>query len=129
MGVLRFKDGCEISGPPSPAQARILGVADSIAQAGPDVWVTCLEDGHGEEDPHTLRKAADIRTHDRAPADVVKMYRLFGAYLGAGWTVLYEAPAPVVEPELRAIWYGPSGATAAHLHIQVKIGETFPPEE
>ena len=128
IGVVRFKAGVVITGPPSPAQARIIAACDAVARAtGRDIVITCGEEEHKPDDPHTERKAFDVRVVELDPPDIIERYKRLATDLGSRWTVIYEDPNPPSDPVLRGIWYGPSGATAAHIHIQPVRGSEYPP--
>ncbi len=124
---LTFLDNTVMSDTPTPAQCRIISVLDAYARkSGKIVTVTCVEEGHSLNDPHTLRKSFDVRTRDRTPDEIVDMYTFIKANLGNAWTVLYEAPGMPSNPLLKAIWYPYSSPTGPHIHIQPIKGTNYP---
>jgi hypothetical protein len=127
-GVLRFKAGVRITGCPSPAQSRIIGALDTVARAVAfDLMVTCGEEAHGPSDPHTLRKAFDVRAIDLDAPLVIEVFNRLRAELGSRWTVLYETPSRPDDPALLDIAYVNPDASAPHFHIQVLKGTDYPP--
>lgn len=127
MGVVRFLSSCFMDGPPSPAQCRMINACDTEANAtAQDVIVTCAEEGHGPNDPHTLKKAFDIRTKDRSAIQVASMLSSLRLDLGSKFTVIYECPQMPTDSILRTIATVNPKATAPHIHMQVKIGYEYP---
>lgn len=128
IGVVRFKAGVRITGCPSPAQCRILGELDTTARAmGCDLLVTCGEEAHGPSDPHTLRKAFDVRVEDFDASTIVAVRARLMTGLGSRWTVLYETPSRPDDSVLTLIATINPDASAPHIHIQPVIGTDYPP--
>lgn len=127
-GVVRFAAGVVITGCPSPAQIRMLGAFDAVARSmGKDIIVTCGEEGHPPIDPHTLRKAFDIRVRDLDPPDQVELWKRLKVELGTRWTVLFESPILPDDPVVRDIVYVNPQASGPHIHCQPMKGTDYPP--
>lgn len=127
MNVVRVKPGCRFDGL-APGGIRILGALDTVARAvGLDLVISCGTEGHAPGDPHTLGDAVDVSVHALNVDQVIVVRTQLLALLGPHFTVLYERPDHPTEPRLAAIAYVNPAATAPHLHIQVKRGETYPP--
>ncbi len=125
--VLRFLASCVFVGPPSPIQCRIIGALEEDArEIGKDIFVTSVEDSHSLTDPHTLKRAFDIRTRDRTALETYELFNRLKDKLGYKFTVLYEAPSKPTDPMLAIIWYPNSHPTGPHIHIQLKIGYEYP---
>jgi len=104
----------------------IGALEEDAREIGRDIVVTCVEEGHGPNDPHTKRRAFDIRTKDRTPLEIRAMYDRLKSSLGPKFTVLYEAPSEPIDQLLKEIWYPYSNPTAPHIHIQLKISYEYP---
>ena len=135
MGVpgVRFLPSCRLDMAavpddcPSVAQVHIFSACDRVALLrGMDVTITCLAEDHPPTDPHTRRMAADIRTTDGSEAAAASLALALQGFLGAGWTVIYEAAAPPTNPQLAPYYFADAHATGAHLHVQPIRGTTYP---
>lgn len=88
-----------------------------------DVLVTCTTGEHPPADPHSKGGAMDVSVFNMPPQAVWARKQRLQMRLGAEFTVLYESP---VDPPEGSIWHGNAyvnrGATAVHLHIQLKLG-------
>lgn len=124
MGSVAFLDTCKFVGPPSKAQNHLIWALDSVGrQMSLDLIVTCAEEGHRPDDPHTKKKAFDVRVKDFAPAIILTLYRTLCQQLDRNlWTVLYEVPALPNDALLQQIAYVNPEASGPHLHLQVKRG-------
>jgi hypothetical protein len=130
IGTVRFAQDVRITGCPSPAQSRIIAALDTVARAmGRDFTVTCGEEAHPPVDPHTLRKAFDVRTLDfDHPKQIVEAFKRIQDELGtAYWTVLYEVPSRPDDPVLRDLATVNPNASGQHFHIQPHKGTDYPP--
>ena len=128
---LYVKPGVSLNGL-DPAGCRILAVVSSAPAAlGHDLTITCGLDSHGPTDPHTLGAALDLRPVDLTPTQIITLYKYFAQTLGPDFfTTLYEVPhadVPTLDPLLVDYVYAPSNPTAAHLHLQRRIGTVFTP--
>lgn len=117
--------GVKITG--SPEQCHMIWAFDTEAKVSKlPITITCGEEGHAQDDPHTKRKAFDIRTKDRQPTEIRELYFALKALLGFKWTVLYEVPQKPNDILLADIAVVNPKATAPHIHVQVKIGHEYP---
>lgn len=128
-GGVVFLDTCKFVGPPSKAQSRMIGGLDSVGRTmGLDLTVTCAEEGHRPDDPHTKKKAFDLRVKDLPPGVQLTLYRSLVTAMGGQFTTLYECPELPSDPLLQQIAYINPEATAPHIHLQVKRGQDYPPD-
>lgn len=112
---------------PSVAQVHIFSACDRVALLrNQDVTITCLAEDHPPTDPHTRRLAADIRTNDGSEAAAASLALALQGFLGGGWTVIYEAPAPPANPQLAQYYFADANAIGAHIHVQPIRGTTYP---
>jgi hypothetical protein len=112
----------------APAGVRILAALDRATQIlKRDLVVTCGTDSHPSDDPHTKGCALDVRTKDLPEGAILALVAALRADLGADFTVLYEVPT-TPNGVLASIAYVNTGASAAHLHIQLRKGfGSYPP--
>jgi hypothetical protein len=110
---------------------RILSVlALAPLMLGFSLTISCGNEGHGPDDPHTKGNALDIRTRDLTPLQILQLHAYAQQQLGTElFTVLYEVPIAeraAIDDSLQAYIYGPSDPNAQHLHLQVRRGKEFP---
>jgi hypothetical protein len=113
MGVIRVKDGVLFT-KIAPGGFRILSCIDIVAESiSQDLTITSACDGEhsGPNDPHHRGEAYDLRTHDLIDKNSILKQIQFG--LGQDhFFVFLEA----------------AGTDNEHIHIQVKKGTIFPPD-
>ena len=126
-GGVIFLDSCKFVGPPSKAQGRMICGLDFVGRAmSRDVVVTCAEEDHPKDDPHTKKKAFDIRVKDLPPAIQLTLYQSIVNAMGGQFTTLYECPEPPGDALLRQIAFINPDASGPHIHLQVKKGQEYP---
>lgn len=130
MAVLRTKLGVQFT-QIAPGGFEILSALVIVAGMGTaDLLLTCGTEGHPPTDPHTLGKAYDVSIEGLTGDQIAVFCQRLKATLGAKFTVLYEVPtAAQALPstmDLSPYLYVNAGATGPHVHVQVKIGETYP---
>lgn len=114
---VRFKLRTTLGDPPTAAQVRILAALDGAARAlDTELTVTSGRDSHGPTDPHTRGHALDCRTSNLSAEQVKILQDVCKRTLGSDFTVLHETSDT-------------PGATAAHLHIQVRKGVAQWPQD
>lgn len=130
MGALFFKAGVTLR--PSSAGARLIGTLDRLARSRAlGLTVTAGADSHPPGDPHTLGEAFDVRIH--GIQDVVDIRVLLRA-------ILEDLEGVSRDMEIPGVWYAAAtptwfaqiedfGAPNEHLHVQLRRGQVFPPEE
>ncbi len=131
MGVVRTKDGVTFARI-APGGFEILSALVTVAgMQTADLEVTCGTEGHTSPDPHVRGEAYDLSIAGLDGDQILALCQRLAATLGFKFTVLYEVPslgqslAPSggqSNPHL----YVNAGATAPHIHLQVKIGQTYP---
>jgi len=127
MNVVRVKPGCQFS-PLAPGGVRILSALDQVARLlGRDLEITCGSEAHPPTDPHTRGEAFDVSVHDLSIDQVLDVRHELQLELGSGFTVLYEVPTAPTDPRLQVVAFVNAGATAPHIHVQVKNGFSYPP--
>lgn len=127
MTVVHVKDGARFD-LMTPAAVRILAGIDAAANsAGVDLTITSGTDSHPPGDVHTLGLAYDVSVRDLTPDTILLVRHFLQMFLGTGFTVLYEVPEPPAHPGLRVIAFVNAAATAAHVHVQLRNGFTYPP--
>lgn len=129
MPSLRIKPGVLVD-PLTPALARIIAAYDSAARVvDRELTITCGREAH-KAGAHPKGEALDVRTVTLPDDVTLDVYKYVRTYLGPSFTTLYESPKkPSASSVLLGIVTLNPDATAAHLHTQVKIGVTFPPED
>jgi hypothetical protein len=131
MSLLRCKVGIDI-GHPSPAGFQILTALNGLAQSCTDdvVITSGMEDrGRALDDTHMLGEAYDISVSGVEADEVVRRYQWLSQVLGRKFLILYEVPPSVLDslPQpLKDIAYVNAGATAVHMHIALRHGQSFP---
>ncbi len=129
------KDGVTLN--PTDPGGMVIQAACVLASGvvGLPLEITCGSEGHPPGDPHTLGRARDLHVTDFTASQILALIAALEAsfkYLapGAPFTIMYEVP-PGTTTDMRLVnsdyYYENAGATAAHLHIQVKKGQTYPP--
>jgi hypothetical protein len=125
---VRLKPGAEVR-VLAPAGVRILAAIDRAAQHLETVAIVTSgseERGRKPTDPHMTGEAFDVSVAEWDEAMVRAVYRSLRSTLGAGFTVLLEAPALVDVGGLRDLVYRSANATGVHFHIQRKKGTRWP---
>ena len=114
--------------------SSVLHTAITLASGtcGWPIVITCGTEGHGPTDPHTRGAARDIHTLDWTPLQILQTVAALQLALhqvvpGIRFTVLYESAARPVDSQLAAMYYANPGASAPHIHVQLAIGEVYPP--
>lgn len=119
--TLVFKPDVRITGI-SPALAWMFFNLEHFSRCADyvpkEVMVTCIEEAHPPKDPHTLRKALDIRSHNfvsdtdkqRFVTDFMEALNGHPTDPGKFWGFLENA-----------------GQENEHFHFQVRKGSTFNP--
>lgn len=127
--VVRLKDASVVTSRLAPAGIRILAAIDHAAGiCARDLILTCGNEAHPADDPHTRGEAFDVSVHGLADREIIALYVTLTSTLGPLFTVLYETPAIQSNSALRQIATINPHATAPHLHLQPKKGTIFPPE-
>lgn len=131
MGVVQTKAGVQFA-MIHPGGFEILSALVTLAgmQVG-DIEITCGTEGHPPTDHHSFGEAYDISIQDLTGDQIFALCQRLKATLGAKFTILYEVPsaAQAVKSnigDLSPYLYVNAGATAPHIHVQVKIGATYP---
>lgn len=127
---LHVKPGVDLSRL-DPGGCRLLAVVAMAPLAlGFSLTITCGNEGHGPDDPHTLGKALDIRTRDLTPLQVLLLLQYLDQQLGTDlFTALYEVPAADRDAQdalLQQYIYRDSDPSGPHIHAQVRKGREFP---
>ena len=121
-----FKPGVALGDPPTSCQIRILAVLDHAARVMMlESLVTCGREAHPSTDPHTRGQALDIGIHGLTEEQILALYNSLTVELGGAFTVLYEVKEHTVGM-LTKIEYLSLHATAPHIHVQSKIGTSWP---
>lgn len=76
---------------------------------------------------HPVGEAYDLRVRDLTVPQTLRLVDVLKATLGTRFTVLYETPTTPTDPALAAIATINAGASAPHVHAQVRKGTSFPP--
>jgi len=122
---VRFKDGVTLGDPPTSCQVRILAVYDQAARMlGSDLTVTSGRDSH-TTGSHPKGLALDLRTADLSEAQTLTAFNFIRKTLGPDFTVLYERRTPIAGV-LDSITTLNAGASAPHIHAQLRIGAAWP---
>lgn len=117
---------CEF-GTIAPGGFRILSALDLATDAiGHDLTITAGTNDHSIG-KHPIGEALDVRVRDLTAPLIVKLREWLQLYLGPRFTVLFETPTHPDDPALAAIATINTGASAPHIHIQVKKGTSYPP--
>lgn len=121
--ITRFKPGVQLT--PDPAGTRLLAAIDRVAMNSPyDVTITCGSEAHSMNDPHTLGRAFDVRTHEYNDTEKADLLRSILAELA-------DEPPEVLK--IAGIWYALAtdewfgqiedhGGDNEHLHVQRRNG-------
>ena len=112
-----------------PAGFRILAALDLATQdCRVDLEITCWNEGHGPDNPHTLGEAGDVSVRGLSADQISDVKASLEATLGPLFTVLYEVRQVPSDSTLRPIAYINVAATGPHFHVQRRRGTTYPPE-
>lgn len=126
MSVILVKSGARFDRI-DPAGFRLLGALDRVSRTFPvDLTITCGSDAHPVNDPHSLGKAYDIRTHDLTPDQKQLLLRSVLLDLQDGD---HDAPLEVSGGLATTHFFGwieHPGEVTEHCHIQQRRGTTFP---
>lgn len=126
MGVVRLKPGAKLDGL-AAGGFRLLGALDRVARAADfDLTITEGTGAHPPNDPHTLGKACDVRTHGLTEAQ--KQFVLKAVMLDVEEGP-HDAPMAVSIGWATTKFYGQlehPGQANEHLHFQVRKGVVFP---
>ena len=113
--------------PPTPALARLLAACDQLARMlGVNVLVSCGREDHPPVDPHTQGRALDLSVANFTNDQTLQALKFLSSVLGDSFYVQYEVPATPVNGALKNVAIVNSGATAPHLHVQVRKGVAWP---
>lgn len=127
MNVVRVKAGVKFDRI-AAGGFHILAAFDQVARdAGVDLEIICGTEGHDERDPHPRGEAYDVSVHHFDVEHILDVRARLVRQLGPLFTVLYECPTHQTDPRLATIAYVNEHATAPHFHVQVKIGQIYPP--
>jgi hypothetical protein len=125
MGIVLVKPGVQFAHI-DPAGFRLLGSLDRVARANLfDLTITCACEGHAADDPHTLGRAYDVRTHDLSPSEKQRVLKdvLLDLQDGArdapmatsgGWATTHFFG-----------WLEHADLASEHLHFQQRRGVPF----
>lgn len=131
MGVVQTKDGVQFARI-APGGFEILSALVTVAGMQiDDLEVTCGTEGHTSPDPHVRGEAYDVSIAGLTGDQILALCQRLHATLGLKFTVLYEVPSlgqaqGPASGQSNPYLYVNAGATAPHLHVQVKIGSTYP---
>jgi hypothetical protein len=112
-----------------PGGFRLIAALDTATRVmGQDLLISCGTEGHAFDDPHTRGEAVDLSVNGFAEGQILALVDYLRKQLGPSFTVLYEVPT---KPSgvLASMAYVNPGATAPHLHLQVKKGVVYPPAD
>src|SRR6266853_1023663 len=127
MNVVRVKPGVSFD-VIAPGGFRILEALGFVARrCARDLTISCGSEDHPADDPHTRGEAFDVSVAALDIPSIVMVRAELVVQLGPAFTVLYESPTKPTDPRLQLIVYMNAGATAPHLHVQVKKGTAYPP--
>lgn len=126
--VVRLEPGVSLNGL-APGGIRILArVDDATKIIQQDIVITSGTDRH-TRGRHPKGEALDLRTKDYDIPTIVKLLRFLTDTLGPRFTALYEVPVPSSDLMLRRVETVNPAATGPHIHVQVKKGTTYPPDD
>lgn len=112
----------------TPGLIRILGALDQVSRdMRLDLVISCGNEAHPPGDVHTLGRACDVSVHNLSVEQLLEVRGRLMTILQNYFTVLYERADTAPDARLAVIAYINAGATAPHLHLQVKNGASFPP--
>lgn len=127
--VVRIADRTVAFATIAPGGFRILAALDGLTKVlGFDVVITSGTDSH-PAGRHPVGEAYDVSVKGWAVPVIGKAQRYLRQTLGERFTVLYEVPSAPTEPTEAALAFVNGRATGKHLHVQVRKGTTYPPEE
>lgn len=111
----------------APGGFRILAALDHATQViGHDLTITAGTNDHSIG-KHPVGEAFDVRVRDLTVPEILRLRENLQATLGPRFTVLFESPTKPADPALADIATINTGASAPHVHIQVKRGTSYPP--
>jgi len=127
-GTLSFAPGVQLITPPTAGGSRILGTLEFIARTlGVGLLITSGTEGHPSTDSHARGHAFDLGTIMLSVILVLTIYTLVTALLGPAFYVQLEGPSPTPrDPAFLPIYVHNPGATAEHMHLQVRLGTMYP---
>jgi hypothetical protein len=126
MNVVRVKPGVSFD-TIAPGGFRILEALNTVARrCARDLEITCGTEDHPADDPHTHGEAYDVSVAALDVPSIVMVRAELIVQLGPAFTVLYESPTKPTDPRLQLIVWLNAGATAPHIHVQVKKGTVYP---
>lgn len=111
----------------APGGFRLLSALDAATMIlGKDLTITAGTDDH-TEGKHPIGEAFDVRTQGLSEAEIITLVQFLRARLGAAFSVFYETHTMPLASGLKALTLINAGATAPHLHLQVRKGTVWPP--
>lgn len=126
MSVILVKSGARFDRI-DPAGFRLLGALDRVSRTFPvDLTITCGSDAHPANDPHSLGRAFDVRTHDLTPDQKQLLLRSVLLDLQDGD---HDAPLEVSGGLATTHFFGwieHPGEVTEHMHVQMRKGTSFP---
>lgn len=128
LPCLRVKPGTTFT-TIAPGGFRLLAALDAATTVlGRDLTITAGTNDH-TSGKHPIGEAYDVRAAD-LPDDVcVALIQFLRARVGSAFTVFYETRAltPTMSAALKSLTLVSPGASAPHIHLQVKKGTVWPP--
>ena len=112
--ALLLKEGVSLDGL-AEAGARIMSALEEASEMlEKDLTLTCTTGDHPPTDPHSNGNAIDIRTRDLEDAEKAWLREYLRIQLGRQFYVAQEMDDT-------------PGATAEHLHVQLRKGVVYEP--
>lgn len=111
----------------APGGFRILSALDNATKVlSVDLELTAGTNDHASG-RHPLGEAYDVSVKNLVPSQIIRLKTYLDQVLGKRFTVLIEAPKAPMDPELASLTTINGDATALHVHVQVRKGESYPP--
>lgn len=129
MYYVRTKPGVKMD-PLAPAGIRILAAVWVVAQKlKRDLLVSCGSEDHTPPSRHVAGEAIDVAVKGMDDTFILALRKALMEELGVDFTVLLEDRPPLskVSDALRPYVTLNSKATALHMHLQPRMGTTYPP--
>lgn len=105
----------------APAGFALLGALDNASEPD-DLVITCGSEGHPPDDPHTLGKAYDVRSHTFTDEQKQGILLTVMNYLG---TPIRDISGGYITEKFFG-WLESPGTPNEHFHFQLRHGASYP---